>query len=190
MCELYGLWHHDLVLDAQRIIGLLAEPQRLKVVAALSLGSTTANQVVSATGVELRDVLDALGRLTNSGLVEQSGEEFLLLEAAFKMAAREAAPKDGASSFPDEPAEKQRILDQCLRDGRLIHMPSTRSKRLVLLEEIAQRFEPGGRYKERQVNASLSQVDADTATLRRYLVDNGFLDRGDSEYWRSGGTVR
>jgi DNA-binding transcriptional ArsR family regulator len=78
------------VLDAQRIIGLLAEPQRLKMAAALSLGSTTANQVVSATGVELRDVLDALDRLTNSGLVEQSGEEFLLLEAAFKMAARSA----------------------------------------------------------------------------------------------------
>ncbi len=69
-------------------------------------------------------------------------------------------------------------------------MPSKRSRRLVLLEELVQRFEPGEHYTERQVNASLSEVDTDTATLRRYLVDNGFLDRGDGEYWRSGGRVR
>lgn len=182
--------HHDLVLNAQRIVGLLAETPRLMVVAALTLGSTTTSGIAAATGLELRDVLDALDRLTTAGLVEQSGEQFLLLEAAFKMAAREGVAQQPATSFPDEPAEKQRILDQCLRDGRLIHMPSKRSKRLVLLEEIAQRFEPGIHYTERQVNASLGEVDSDTATLRRYLVDNGFLDRGDGDYWRSGGSVR
>lgn len=54
---------------------------------------------------------------------------------------------------------------------------------------MAQRFEPGERYTERQVNAELSSLYDDTATLRRYLVDEGFLDRADGEYWRSGGTV-
>ncbi len=178
------------MLDAKKLVGLLAEPERMKVVAALALGSVTTSEIARASGLETRTIVDALDRLTTGGLVEQSGEEYLLLEAAFKVAARESAPDAAPTSFPDEPADRQRILDQCLRDGRLIHMPSKRSKRLVLLEEIAQRFEPGLHYTERQVNASLSEVDSDTATLRRYLVDNGFLDRGDGEYWRSGGSVR
>ena len=178
------------VLDAKRLVGLLSEPERMKVVAALVLGSTTTAEVAQATGLETRTVVDSLDRLTSAGLVEQSGDEFLLLEAAFKVAARQSAPEATPTSFPDETTDRQRILDQCLQKGRLVHMPTKRSKRLVLLEEIAQRFEPGIRYTERQVNASLSEVDSDTATLRRYLVDNGFLDRADGEYWRSGGSVR
>ena len=39
------------------------------------------------------------------------------------------------------------------------------------------------------VNLKLGLWHADTASLRRYLVDEGFLDRADGVYWRSGGTV-
>ena len=80
-------------------------------------------------------------------------------------------------------------LQAAFTDGRLDALPTKRTKRLVVLDHLAQRFEPGERYTERQVNASLAQVSADTATLRRYLVDEGFLDRAGGEYWRSGGTV-
>ncbi len=34
----------------------------------------------------------------------------------------------------------------------------------------------------------LSSFHPDFAALRRYLVENGFLTREDSVYWRSGGT--
>jgi hypothetical protein len=39
------------------------------------------------------------------------------------------------------------------------------------------------------VNLTLGQWHSDTASLRRYLVDEGFLDRSEGQYWRSGGTV-
>jgi hypothetical protein len=45
------------------------------------------------------------------------------------------------------------------------------------------------RYRERAVNAILRPFDADVATLRRHLVDEGFLDRAGGEYWRAGGSV-
>ena len=62
------------------------------------------------------------------------------------------------------------------------------SKRAVLLDWLVQRFEPGRRYSEPMVNAIIEQVHPDTASLRRYLVDEGMLDREAGEYWRSGGT--
>jgi hypothetical protein len=39
------------------------------------------------------------------------------------------------------------------------------------------------------VNLILGKRHADTAALRRYLVDEGLLDRAGGEYWRAGGTV-
>jgi len=78
-------------------------------------------------------------------------------------------------------------------EGRLHTIPSKRAKLLVVLDFLAQRFEPGVRYSEQQVNEILGDVHPDYAALRRYLVENGFLDRAHQEnnwfYWRSGGSV-
>lgn len=179
------------MLTARSLVGLLAEPDRLRIVAALVLdGPLDSASIARRTMLDLRDVVNGLDRLQTSGLVEELDSEFVVLEAAFKMAARQAAPSSPDTAFPDEPLERRRILDQCLTDGRLVHMPTKLSKRRVLLEELAHRFEPGVRYTEKEVNASLAPVSRDTATLRRYLVDEGLLDRADGEYWRSGGSVR
>lgn len=69
-------------------------------------------------------------------------------------------------------------------------MPAKRSRRLLLLDEIAQAFEPGVRYPEHAVNRALGSLFSDYAALRRYLVDEEFLARADGEYWRSGGQVQ
>lgn len=74
-------------------------------------------------------------------------------------------------------------------DGRLISIPTSSSKRLVILDWLAQLFEPGRHYSEQMVNLILGQQHPDTAALRRYMVDAGYLDREAGQYWRSGGTV-
>jgi len=74
-------------------------------------------------------------------------------------------------------------------DGRLQTIPSKRAKLLVVLDHLAQSFEPGQRYAEAEVNLVLGRVHPDYAALRRYLVENDFLTRENNVYWRSGGTV-
>lgn len=74
-------------------------------------------------------------------------------------------------------------------DGRLRGIPSRHAKRLVVLDLLAQEFEPGERYDEVEVNRRLRAFHDDVAALRRYLVEDGFLDRAAGVYWRSGGTV-
>jgi len=68
-------------------------------------------------------------------------------------------------------------------------MPTRRSKRLVVLDEVAQLFELGRTYPEQEVNALLAPIHPDVAALRRYLVDEQFLSRDAGTYWRTGGTV-
>jgi len=74
-------------------------------------------------------------------------------------------------------------------EGRLHTIPSKRAKLLVVLDHLAQSFEPGEVYPEPVVNEMLHRFHPDHAALRRYLVDNLFLTREDGHYWRSGGTV-
>ena len=82
-----------------------------------------------------------------------------------------------------------RVLRTFLKDGRLVRIPAKQSKRLVVLDHIAGSFEVGVRYPEREVNEILGAFHDDYASLRRDLVDFGFLARDGGTYWRSGGTV-
>ena len=51
----------------------------------------------------------------------------------------------------------------------------------------AQEFEPGLRYEEADVNFRLQLFYPDYAALRRYLVDEGMMNRAEGVYWRTGG---
>ena len=86
----------------------------------------------------------------------------------------------------DDSRTLARFLDE---DGRLHTIPTKRAKRLVVLDHLAQCFEPGRTYPEAEVNEILVRFHPDYAALRRYLVDDQFLTREENVYWRSGGTV-
>jgi hypothetical protein len=78
-----------------------------------------------------------------------------------------------------------------VRDGRIAAMPARRSIRLLLLDLVAQAFEPGRRYEEPVVNEVLKALYDDYAALRRHLVDEDLMSRTPGgPYWRSGGTVQ
>jgi hypothetical protein len=176
-------------VDAATIVGLLADPARLKVVAALALGAGTIEEVSEASGLPLKDVALAARRLARNGLVHRDGHLLALQAEHFGAAARaaaEAAPPPEPLS--DDPAEDA-VLSAFVRDGRLVSIPAQHSKRRVVLDHLVRVFEPGVRYPEREVNALLAVWHPDVAALRRYLVDEGLLTREAGVYWRSGGPV-
>lgn len=85
--------------------------------------------------------------------------------------------------------EEQQVVARFVQDGRLVVMPSKRGKLLLVLDHLAQEFEPGRTYAETEVNAILQGFHDDHAALRRYLVDEGMLAREGGVYWRAGGSV-
>ncbi len=176
--------------DAVALIGLLAAPGRLRVVAAIVLGASTVDEIRSATGLGVREVGRALARLVDAGLVirDEDGRHWLV-EESFRQAAIEAAPDDKTDVF-DAPEDASRVLRAFIRDARLVSIPATLTKRRIVLDYLVQDFEPGRRYTERQANALLARWHDDVASLRRYLVDEGFLERegGGGDYWRAGGS--
>jgi hypothetical protein len=90
----------------------------------------------------------------------------------------------------DAARRREQVLRAFFDDeGRLTSIPAKYGKRLVVLDRLAQLFEPGERYPETEVNRRLRSAHDDVAALRRYLVDEGFLSRDGGIYWRTGGSV-
>jgi hypothetical protein len=91
---------------------------------------------------------------------------------------------DGLLAHPPD------ALRAFIRDGRITAVPAKRTRRRLLLDQLAQAFEPGRRYPESVVDEILKTVFDDHCTLRRYLVDESFMSRSaGGVYWRAGGTV-
>jgi hypothetical protein len=81
--------------------------------------------------------------------------------------------------------EERRVLRSFLVDGRLVSIPVGRPRRDVILRFLLERvFTEDRRYPEKEVNQQLALFHPDVAALRRYLVDEGYVDREGGLYWR------
>jgi DNA-binding transcriptional ArsR family regulator len=168
-----------------RLVGLLADGRRMaveQIAAALELSPATvvhhlkklreAGLVESFARPPYMDYSLRLGRLSEIGGAlhrisrEQSGEP---LEDA-------TMPKWAG------PAEAK-VLRAFFVGERLTSIPAQHSKRLVVLRHLAESvFERKRKYPEKEVNQRLAVRHPDAASLRRYLVDEGFMTRKNSVY--------
>lgn len=169
-----------------RVLGLLAGKRRMAVVelaAALQLSPST--------------VTHHLKRLSEAGLVDSDDraqhvdyglrlERLSSIGASLHALAKETSDRDVPLVGPDAlgwTLEERKALGAVVVDGRLEQIPVHEKKRLVILRYLARSdFEVGRSYPEREVNAILALRHPDVASLRRYLVDHGFMDRGAGVY--------
>lgn len=194
-------------MDATDLLRTLLDPDRLAVLGAIARAPRTTGEVVATTGVGERDVLRTLGPLVQAGYVTRvaatdasAGDAYLLDAVRWRAVAQrlpQAAPVDPRIGFGMTEDERQ-VLARFFTGDRLDSLPAQRAKRLVVLERLALEFEPGQRYVEPEVNAALGRFNDDHSSLRRALVDEGFLDREPGEtvegrstvvYWRAGGRL-
>lgn len=63
--------------------------------------------------------------------------------------------------------------------------PAKEKYKLVILRELASDFEKNRKYDEKEVNEIIKNRYPDFVTIRRYLIEYGFMERkpDGSEYW-------
>lgn len=174
----------------------LLDPDRLAVAGTLAIRAMTTSELVETTGRDQRTVLAVLGDLRILGIVRFDGEVYALDLAALRSAARELSevevPMDAVIGF-GMTDEERAVLGRYFSGRVLVSIPAHRSKRRVVLQRLALEFDVGRHYLEREVNDLLGAFHPDWSSLRRGLVEEGFLDReprgGGNLYWRSGGRV-
>lgn len=68
---------------------------------------------------------------------------------------------------------------------RLINLSPKEKKKIVILKKIAGQLDSDRKYTEKELNSILQAIYNDFATIRRYLIEYGFMDRtpDGKEYW-------
>jgi hypothetical protein len=167
------------------VLGRLADERRLRVLAAIVLGASRIADIAEQTELTEDETARALAHLVGIGLVRQGvgGLEVdlrVLAEAARAASTPRARPAiEGAT--PEQEAVVRNFVGP---DGRLGALPAREGRRRLVLEWVANRFEPGREYGEKEVNGVLLGIHDDPASLRRYLVDGGLLEREAGTYRR------
>ncbi|WP_286886624.1 DUF2087 domain-containing protein [Aneurinibacillus sp. UBA3580] len=99
---------------------------------------------------------------------------------------RSAAMVDERFAITEE--ENKAILQRYFTQGEngpLSEFPKKEKRKVAILKHIAKRFELNRHYTEKEVNEILKQIYPDYVTIRRYLIEYGFMDRYPdcSAYW-------
>jgi len=170
---------------------LTLDPDRLAVIGQLATSTPTAAEVAAITGVPERRVLEALGAFVSAGFVRAEGARYTLDLDTLRALASSQRPADDvdASVLHGMTDDERVVLARFFAGSRLAQIPLSRGKLRVVLERLSLDFEPGVVYPEATVNEILSARHPDYASLRRHLVDEGYLDRRDGKYRRSGGRI-
>jgi hypothetical protein len=101
----------------------------------------------------------------------------------FAQLARGGPAKPEPGELPnDDERERANVLRDFFDGDRLKQIPAQRKKRVIVLQHLVARFEPERDYTEREVSDLLKQAHEDFATLRRELIDYGFMTRAGGVY--------
>lgn len=84
--------------------------------------------------------------------------------------------------------EKERestIKNYMDENGAIKTFPAKEKKKIIVLSEIVKQFSKGKKYSEKEVNRILERIYNDYATIRRALIEYGFVERSNdcSSYW-------
>ncbi|SET54377.1 transcriptional regulator [Oceanobacillus limi] len=85
-------------------------------------------------------------------------------------------------------AEKEKVLATYFKqgvNGPLESFPSKEKRKIIILQQIITNFDTTKKYTELEVNEILKSTFDDFVTLRRYLIEYGFMNRSKdgSSYW-------
>ena len=85
-------------------------------------------------------------------------------------------------------AEEEKILASMFSSFsplKLKTFSSKEKKKIVILKKISEEFDKSKHYSEKEINSILKNIFDDSTTIRRYLIQYGFMDRtkNGSDNW-------
>jgi DNA-binding MarR family transcriptional regulator len=169
----------------------LGHPVRLLILNLVHLSPRHGEELALILSLNQATVSHHLALLVNAGLLstqkDQYYQTYTLLPTPLQKVIQELVFLPQANLPPDrveQDAFRKKVLATFFRFGRLVNIPAQLKKRQVILEKIAEAFEPGRPYTEREVNTILLDFHDDVAALRRGLIEMGLMTRSEGIYQR------
>jgi hypothetical protein len=74
------------------------------------------------------------------------------------------------------------VIKTFFEDGKLKSIPTTRSKRELILRHLVSQLEPSRIYSEKEINNFISGFHPDVCTIRREFIINKLMVRNAGKY--------
>src|SRR5262245_19767311 len=170
---------------------LFLDENRLKILGSLAQEESTVQKLARVFGLKEPLVSRHLLKLVEAGLVRfhvEDQQTWYELDLDFLNGLKKDlfAYEALTSAASGEEDEADKVLRNYLEGERLTQIPAKHSKRMIILAWLADKFDTGMKYPEKTVNEMLKRYHPDCASLRRALVDHGFMQREGGVYWRIG----
>jgi hypothetical protein len=159
----------------------LSDPARLRILGLLAERPRAGHELAERLALTPPTISHHMRRLVAARLVDVEPDAQSRIYSLRTEAIRElsgAVLGEGVSQ--PGTVEDNAVLRAFFDGPRLRQIPASRKKRVIVLRRLLERFVPGRPYPETEVNELLREAHDDVATLRRELVDYGFMvrDRG------------
>jgi predicted transcriptional regulator len=170
---------------------VLADEKRLQIVGLLAGREYSVEELAAILDLSSATVSHHLRRLSDAGLVQARADQhyhvYSLRLDTLRHRAQQVLSTDTLQETTEDldlNAYDRKVLRDWMADGRLKGIPRQWKKRDVVVRYILEKFEPGRRYSEAEVNEIIGRTYEDYATLRRELIESRYMARKREIYWR------
>ncbi|AIQ18815.1 metalloregulator ArsR/SmtB family transcription factor [Paenibacillus sp. FSL L8-0436] len=171
----------------------LSDPTRLRMLLLLSKGEVHGQALAEKLNLSQPTVTHHAAKLREAAMIKERRDKntvYFSLNPEFIKAGSEASLKfifaKGAEDM-DELSTEKSLKDSVLRnffakDGRLRQIPAQYKKKLIALQYMVEKLEPGVVYTEKEINEFIKPFHEDYATIRREFIMHQFMYRENDKY--------
>lgn len=169
--------------DRVSLLKVIADETRLRILGLLAEQDMTGKELAQRLELTPPTVSHHMRKLVNAGVVTSTADAQRHVYALNTNLLRDVRKEPSPGSEEKTPLDaREKTLKNFFDGDRLKSIPAQRKQRVFVLQKLLERFEAGRKYPEREVNEILLTAHEDYATLRRELVDYGFMVRENGIY--------
>jgi predicted transcriptional regulator len=171
----------------------LADPTRLRLLLLLSQGEMHGQALAEKLNLSQPTVTHHAAKLREAALIKERRDKntvYFKLNPEFINNGAEASlqfifskgAEDMEEQLPENSLQDTVIRNFFSKDGRLRQIPAQYKKKLIALQYMVEKLEPGVIYTEKEINEFIKQFHEDFATIRREFIMHQFMYREKDKY--------
>lgn len=171
----------------------LADPTRLRLLLLLSQGEMHGQALAEKLNLSQPTVTHHAAKLREAALIKERRDKntvYFKLNPEFISSGAEASlqfifskgARDMEEKSPENSLKESVLRNFFAKDGRLRQIPAQYKKKLIALQYMVEKLEPGVVYTEKEINEFIKQFHEDFATIRREFIMHQFMYRENDKY--------
>ena len=177
--------------DVIKLFKCLSDASRLRILQSLMQGEMYTELLAQRLELTPSTVSFHMKKLEDAGLVTARKEQYYTVyalrdELLSRPVSELIVPAPGGidEQRVREEAYRQKVIASFFEYGKLRSIPVQRKKKIICYEKIAESFEPGRVYAEKELSDIIAAFHEDYCTIRRDMISEGILRREGNLYTR------